>query len=190
MLITTKDNIKLLVGNSGTSDDILLNSIALAVSRYVEKYLGREIETKQRTEYFDVEPGQALFHVKAFPVTACAVYNDTYRAFTTAVPTTNYTYLGEWGQIIVDQYTLESGAKVLKVVYTGGIAASQTALESGDFKDIEMAARIQGAFWFERRKALGLLSENVEGGSLQFQKLELLPTVKEVLEPYCRILNG
>lgn len=184
MLITTKENIKKLKGITSTDSDVILASIAMAVSMHVEKYLMRHVHIEERTEYFDIAEGQAIFNLKGYPVTACKVYNDYDRSFVTEIDQTGFSILGNQGQLIIDRYGLIEGYKVLKVIYTGGIALDQAALEL-NFPDIEMAARIQGAFWFEKKDKLGISGETIAGGGqLQYQKFELLPTVKEALNPY------
>lgn len=189
MLITTKDNIKKLLGiTNDTDNDLLLVSIALAVSAHIEKYLRRQIESKERTRFFDVESRQSVFSLDAYPVSACAVYNDYDRLFSsnTVVPSSDYSVAAETGLLVVDKFTLTAGPQMLKVVYTGGLAASQQTLESS-YPDIEQAARIQGAYWFQNRNKLGIVGEGMAGASItHYQKFELLPTVKEILQPHRR----
>jgi len=190
MLITTKDNIKALLGsNSSTNDDLLLEAFALSVSAAVEKYIARGVETTERTEYHDVEAGQSYFLLKAYPVDTAesiAVYNDSGRTFGTALGSSNYTVLGDLGGLSIDGYSLIDGPRVLKVVYTGGLAATQEALEAA-YPDIEMAARIQGAAWFERRKSLSTASVSVAGSSVSVGgELDFLPQVKSLLVQYRR----
>lgn len=184
MLITTKENIKKLKGITVNDSDVILASIAMAVSMHVEKYLMRHVHIEERTELHDVACGQEVFSLKGYPVTACAVYNDYSRLFPFAIDQTGYTTIGNQGQLIIDRFGLVEGYKVLKVVYTGGLALTQVELET-NYPDIEMAARIQGAFWFDKKDKLGISAETIAGGGqLQHQRLELLPTVKEVLNPY------
>jgi len=184
MLITTRDNIKSLIGLSSSDDDIILASIALAVSAVIERYLIRSIELVERTEYFDVSDGQTMFFVDAYPITQIAVYNDYGRDFSTAISSDNYTILGTNGRVVIDKQSLTSGYSALKIVYTGGLAASQTNLQSS-YPDLEMAARIQGGIWYNARKRLGLSSESIQGGGqTSYKKLVLDPTVKESLEMY------
>lgn len=187
MLITTKDNIKALLGITSTSDDAILVQIANVASSQIENYLGRSVESTSRTEYFDVERGQHLFQLRAYPVAsspAIVVYNDESRLFTTVVSNENYTALGDEGQLIFDEdYELVTGPKVLKVVYTGGLASSQASLES-NYPDLEMATRIQAVFLFENRKKIGVQSESVDGSSASRQELMLLKGVKEMIEHY------
>lgn len=186
MLITTLANVKDLIGKTGTEDDTILNAIVLAVSARFENYCDRLIESKSRTEYFDIEEGQQLFKVKAFPVSALVCYNDETWLFTTALDTDVFTFLGDWGELMFTDYVLIAGPKALKVVYTGGMAGTQAALQTA-YPDFEMAARIQAAFMWERRKKIGVNAEAIQGTSVQIsQKLELISEVKETLDQYRR----
>lgn len=186
MNITTKANIKALIGKDDAADDVILTAIALAVSIRCENYMERLVETAARTEYFDIAEEQRLFLVKAFPVSACQVWNDYDRSWSTELDSSVFTFLGDWGEVIVDQYTLVAGAKRLKITYTGGMAATQSAIETA-FPDLEMAARIQGAFLWEKRQKLGIGAESFAGGSMRFQtKLQLIPEVKQILNNFRR----
>lgn len=182
MLITTKENIKKLLGIN--ADDIIIQSMALAASAAIEKYLDRKLEKLARTEYFDVDAGQCVFFVSAYPIVSIQVYNDADRAFATALSQTDYTYLGDSGRVVVDKYSLDSGYNALKVVYTGGLATSQAELEQ-NHPDLEMAARIQAALWFKSKDKLNVSSELIQnGGSVQYKKLNLDEGVKLMLTPY------
>ena len=186
MLITTRAAIKDFIGITTSENDIILSSIATAVSAHIERYLRRQIEIKERVKYFDVDKNQKVFSFDAYPVSACVIYNDTLRVFESPITNSYYTFLGDNGELAFDDcYELLTGNKVLKAVYTGGMASTQEELLR-DFPDIEMAARIQGDFWYERRKRLGISSESMNQTTTQFNKLELLPTVKESLEPHRR----
>lgn len=187
MYLTTKDNIKLLISKTDASDDVILNAIALSISKRFEQFADRLTEiVADRVRYFDIDEGQQLFILPAFPVSACSVWNDEDRSWSTQLDSTVFTFLGDWGELIVDDYSLVAGAKKLKVQYTGGMAASQSAFESA-FPDLEMACRIQGAFMFDKRQKLGVAGESVAGGTVRFsQKMELLPEVEEVWNIYSR----
>lgn len=187
MYITTKNNIKQLIGKTDASDDVIINSIALGITARFEQYADRLVEiVADRVAYFDIDPGQELFILRAFPVTAATVWNDFDRSWSTQLDASVYTFLGDLGELTIDQYSLVAGAKRLKVQYTGGMAATQADLQAA-FPDLEMACRIQGAFMFDKRQKLGVKGESVAGGNVVYhQKVELLPEVKEVWNIYSR----
>jgi hypothetical protein len=185
MLITTHQAIKDFIGSKESKDDALLANLATAVSQMFEKEMRRKIETKGRVQFFDVEEGQKIFRLDAYPVTWCSVYNSESREFDEEIPRKSYTYLGRLGELVIDKYSLVPGEKVLKVEYLGGMAAD-TAEFKERYPDIEMAARTQAAFWYEKRSRLGIASESVAQSTTHFLKLELMPIVKQVLQPYAR----
>ena len=88
-----------------------------------------------------------------------------------------------------------SGPDAVQVVYTGGYAAAGvTPLPAGQIampdKIIEAAIR-QASFVWQRRKSLGLTSESMGPASMTaYARDELLPTVRELLAEYRRVLIG
>lgn len=190
MDLTTKDNVKKLLNiTNDTTNDVLLISIVKATSAAIEEYLDRLLETKERTQYFDVEPGQQVFNLNAYPIVSCKAYNDPYRRSDVEINSDTYTFLGECGQLIIDRFDCYAGAKALKVVYTGGLASDQAHLEAL-YPDIEMAARIQSAFLFESKNQLFVISESVDRHTVsQREKLQLHAYVKEILSQYVRNVN-
>lgn len=189
MLITTKDNVKSLLKITSTDEDVILNAVVLGVSAEFENYMDRKIESTARTEYYDIQPGQKIFSVPGYPISAVAgIWNDTERDFgsSTLIDSTSYTFLGTQGQIIIDDYTLMDGAKALKITYTGGMAATQAALQTA-YPDLEFAARVQSCFAFKKKDRIGISAESVAGASISVdQKYELLPGVIAVLDKYKR----
>lgn len=189
MLITTKANIKQLLGQTSTDDDAYLVAIASAVSAEFEHYIDREVQATEHTAYFDVDDGQKVFSLVAYPVSAVASVNNDYgRSWgsSTLVDSDNYVVADKSGQLIIDRYGLVTGAQVLRVVYTGGLAATQAALQVA-YPDLEHAARIQSAFYYKKKDRLGIAAESVSGSSISIEaKLELLPEVKSILEKYKR----
>lgn len=192
MLLTTKENVKALLKISSTDEDAVLVALASSVSKELEGYLDRELEIKARTIYFDVEENQSVFSLPAYPITALECWNDTGRTFPaiSKVDPSNFTFLGDDGTLKFDAYCgtglLVSGSRVLKITYTGGLAADQAALQT-NFPDLEMAARIQAAFIYKKKDKLGLGAESVGGGSISVaDALELQPEVKSILDGYKR----
>lgn len=184
MLITTKANIKALLDIQGSRDEILLNAIALSVSRRCELFCGRLFETTERTQYFNVVSGEKAFQLNAYPVSSVSgVYNDYDRSYNTEIDSDLYTTT-DTGLLIIDQYSLVAGAKTLKIVYTGGLAESQTSLQSA-YPELEMSCRMQGAYQYERRQKQGVIAETFEGGNIRYrEKSDILPEVKAIWDEY------
>jgi hypothetical protein len=186
MDLTTIANVKSLLSIAATDNDEIILAIVKGVSSEIENFIDRQLETKERTEYFDVRKDQTIFPLKAYPVSALKAYSDSYRLFGTEIDSTNMTFLGDDGNLIIDQQIPDEGAKALKVVYTGGLAANQGALQVS-YPDIEMAARLQSAFVFEKRQKLNVGSESVSGSSVSVsQELKFLPEVESIITRYRR----
>lgn len=188
MLITTHTNVKQLLNIDSSDNDVLILAIANSVSQECESYMRRCVEAVDRTEYFDVSQDQQVFELGAWPVSALKAYNDYDRAFaaSTEISASELTFLGNDGNLVIDRFSLVPGSKVLKVVYTGGLAGTQAALQTA-YPSLEMAVRIQAAFVYEKRNKLGVGSEAVAGSSVSIpQKLELLQDVKDILDGFRR----
>jgi hypothetical protein len=186
MQITTLANVKetLSIQTSNTGDDVRINSFVIAVSSAIEKHLMRFIEIMERTQYFDVDRSSKEFYLKAYPITAISVSNDYGRDFTTEISAENYTIRGGNGRLVIDRQTLTEGFDVLRVVYTGGLASNQAALQLA-CPDLEMAARIQCALWYKMKDSINLTSQAVQGvGQTNYKPLKLDAAVVEMLDQY------
>lgn len=191
MNATTLANVKihLALAAGDAAQDARLNAIIGAVSAGIEQMLRRGMESMSRTEYFDVWSGQQRFQLYGYPVAASPAlqaFNDVDRAFATAMGSTLYAIQVERGLLIFDRTYVTEGFRVLKVTYTGGMAATEDALATA-FPDVEYAARLQVIHEFRRRDALGWNALAVGGVSVGMEgPMEWLPRVKELLQPHRR----
>lgn len=186
MQITTLANVKQLLSieTSNTGDDVRIQSFVLAVSAAIENHLMRFIESVERTQYFDVDRSSKEFYLKAYPISAIAVYNDNAREYLSAIDSDNYSIRSGNGRLVIDKQSLTEGADALKVIYTGGLASSQSALQTA-YPDLEMAARMQCAIWYKMKDRLNLSSETIQGvGQTNYKSLKLDPAVVEMLDQY------
>lgn len=186
MQITTLANVKelLSIPTSNTGEDVRINSFVLAVSAVVEKHLMRSLHIEERTQYFDVERSNKVFYLNAYPISAIAVYNDYGRDFLSAIDAENYTIRSGENRLVIDKQSLIEGYDALKVVYTGGLALTQSELQTA-YPDLEMAARMQCAIWYKMKERLNLLSESIQGvGQTNYKPLKLDPAVIEALDQY------
>lgn len=186
MLITTLANVKQLLSieTSNTGDDVRIQSFVLAVSATIEKHLMRSLHIEERIQYFDVDRSSKEFYLKAYPITAIAVYNDYGREYATAIDSDNYSIRSGSGRLVIDKQSLTEGFDALKIVYTGGLALTQQELQSA-YPDLEMAARMQCGIWYKMKDRLNLSSETVQGvGQTNYKSLKLDPAVVEMLDDY------
>lgn len=193
MNLTTTARVKSLLSNTASSSDAIINMIVSGVSVTIGNYLNRHAEKVARTEYYDVEPFQQMLQLRGFPVASspvAALTNDVNREFTgvTAIDAGDYYLNLARGSVEFDQVALVPGPGVMKVVYTGGLASSTSALITA-YPEIALAADLQAAWLYKRRDVLGTSGISGEGGSISFDNMVgLIPTVKEMLRPY-RLLN-
>lgn len=181
-----KERMEGLDGTTNTKD-IVLQRLITALSKRAEKYLNRHIESTSRTEYFDVLTSQNVVTVRGVPISSItSIHNDTVWDFgsSTEVSSTYYTYQADTGEICFDMTQLSAGNRVLKVVYTGGMAASTTAFISS-YPDLTDAIEMQIIAAFQDRRNYGLATMALQGTAVTYQPPgRWIPEVREVLDLY------
>ena len=186
MDLTTAARVKVILDLTVAQHDTILAQLITALSARAEKFLGRHVEQKARTEQYDVEESQFLFYLKGYPVAAspaAVVKADLNRTFDSGsiVATTNYYLDLDRGAIKLDAYRVVPGWGALQVAYTGGMAANVTAFITA-FPHIADAIDMQTAFVFQRRDSLGLAGYSGDGGSISLPDIvQWLPQVRETL---------
>ncbi|MCP4601642.1 MAG: hypothetical protein GY847_14205 [Proteobacteria bacterium] len=173
------------------ADDVILTAYIVAWSQKAMKLMWQPVETKERTEYFDVAPGQCEFVVQAQIDTGTApvLVNNTSRPrdwTVTAVDSDYVVYtpdLAIKGRILVET-TLTSGRQALRVVYDGGMAADSAAFVA-KYEDIAESIAQQVAFIWQSKMNFHIQSEAVIGMSRTYNRpMSWLPHVKDILEQH------
>lgn len=192
MNVTTLANLKRHIGLAGDSEDAALQTILAAVSAQIEAYLARALERVERIEQHDVERGQRVFLLQAYPVdtaSAFEVRNDAAREFGVAIPIDpdNFYLHARSGRLTFDHSGLLSwGPGTLQVLYTGGMGGTTSDIQSG-FPDVEMAGILQAGHLFQRRHDLGITTVSSEGGSVSaIERTPLLDRVRGMLDLHRR----
>lgn len=194
MDLTTVARVKALLDITGAQHDTSLGVYVPAVSQMVEEYLNRTAFQEIQTDQLDVEIGQRIFLLRAYPVLAApapALKHDLSRIFGSGSELATdgyYLNLGR-GRIQLDGIALAPGPGTLKVVYTGGMATTTAALITA-FPAVARAVDMQTAYVFKRRDSLGAASISGDGGSISLEAVGLLPMVKEMLQPFRRMETG
>lgn len=138
MNLTTIQRVKDLHGgfkSTDTTRDGLIEAIVSAVSGALEGWLDRSLEKKSRTEYHNVSEGQRIFSLIGYPLkTIDSLRYDWERLFAAGdeIDADDYTFDPddpERGFLYVDRHGMSAGFRLLKVVYTGGMAKSPDRLE-------------------------------------------------------------
>lgn len=176
------------IADNEPEHDDMLKHLIRSVSLHFEAATNRRFYRMSRTEYFNVDDGQTIFSLVAYPISAItSVKNDIDWdwASSSMISSDNYTYITETGVLYVKNVYLVHGFRALQVVYTGGLAADSNLLRY-QYEDICLAAEDQVIAWFNNRKHHGVQSVAVGPNQLTVQEAKLLPHVKEVLARYKR----
>jgi hypothetical protein len=187
---TTETRVKAALNISGTSEDAWIDDAIKATSQLIEQHLGRHVEDATYTEEYDVRDGrQEIVALNAYPVTSItSIKNapDWDFAGATALTSTSYRVKDETG-LIYFRTELDAGNDALQIVYVGGMAANTAAIESS-FPAIAMAADLQIAAMFRRRRSpQGETINAGRGGSIsQEGPLTLIPAAINLLSPFVR----
>ena len=153
---------------SSDTDDIL-ETIADAAEKEIEAYLGFDLESDDKTEYYDGS-GREVLVLDEYPVTA--VTTISYWDGSDWVDLTSDDYnakrIKNLSSVFTDGYTFEEGTMNYKVVYTAGYSTIPS--------DINLAMKkLTRLRWDETpfgMNRLGLNSKNNSGGvqsSLSFK---------------------
>jgi hypothetical protein len=198
--LTTRDQVKTWLGITGSSADERIDLLIPAVSRRLERYLGRTdgIELRSRTELLastpEIPSGKVFsYTTKVAPISSVAsIKIDETRVFgasaTTLTENEDFYVDGDQGVIVFDGYRPPEGFGEVQLVYTAGFAASTVnLLAEAKYADLTMGATMQVAYVFDRRNSVGATSENVNGATRSQPALDLLPDVISMLTPYRRI---
>lgn len=192
MDLTTTTRVRALLEGGGIQQASLATLLAQAVtdvSAYVARYLDRAVQVGAQVEVLDVLPLAQRWRLYAYPVaTWTDVRHDTGRVFgaDTVLPATTYVRDDANGWLTMDRYYLADGPGVLRIAYTGGMAADTTAFVAA-YPAIAAAVDQQVAALVQRRHSLTSQSVNAGSMSSGFDgQYDLLPSVRRVLDEYRR----
>jgi hypothetical protein len=197
--LTDLARVKAWRGISGSSKDAQILQLIPAISRRIERHVGRPdgFEQRERTETAGEIPEIPTGKVWGYTtlvapiVSVASVKLDEDHSFgasaTTLVEGEDFVVLKDQGRIEFDGYRPTRGHKTLQVVYTAGAATSTANLIASElYADLVQGATIQVAYALERINSMGATSENVNGNSRSQPAYSLLPDVVELLRPYIR----
>lgn len=177
--------------SSSTALDAYLTRVIAAVSAAILNWLGREAQTATYTETFDIEPGQRVWTLKAYPIdSVTSVKIDHNREFgaATAIDSSDYVVLsGRARGAVKLLYDEAPGDQVVQITYQGGMGSTTQQLVSG-FPEVEAAAQLWASAIVKKRKA-GPQGQTVTaaGGSITKEDLVMPKAVKELLGPLRRM---
>ena len=123
--------------------DARMTRLIKVISQRFESFLNRYLEATERTEYFDVGVyAPQEYWVLGTPVTVAEVFSDANRDFGASTEVdSDYVFITQGGDSVqVLDYTMAQGVRMMKLVYTGGLATSTANVS------ITMAAGGTGVF--------------------------------------------
>lgn len=174
MDLTTIERVKLRVDLSYTDEtqDALLSRLVAGVSAEVERRLDRHVLSTSRTVQANVRAGQGAVALRGYPITSItSIWNDRERDFgdETVLASSDY-FADTTSGIVYFEVTLVGGPGVLKITYTGGMAASTDAFMAA-YPDIAEAVDQRCAQLYQRRAEIGVTNVAGPGGSLSMPSL-------------------
>lgn len=188
--LTTTARVKELldVPSADTGRDAAIARLVTGVSRRIEQYLNRPVESAARTEYLDVAVDRCSYQLAASPVTTLtSVKNSATFAWADVTAKTEGTdFVLDPQTGILRQLTYwVAGPEALQVVYTAGLAANTAAVLT-DHPDLADACEKQVVEEWQRRLSLSRTSSAASGTTEAHAAVSLLAVVREALAPYRR----
>ena len=170
-----------------------LGDAIASVSAAVERYMDRAVQVATVTEYFDVECGQCVFRLRAYPVTSVTgAWFDTNQGFGSvgALSSSIDYYLPTLRSDGIFEFQFpraiaRRAPASLKITYVGGMAPD-TAEFIETYPDIADAVDKQLVFEFHRRNDLGAATVTSDGGTVTFPAVTWLPEMRKTLDQHRR----
>jgi len=159
--------------NAAITDYPALDLLRPSVTSAIEEYLGRLLESTERTETIYIGSSKrSMISLPAIPVTAVSSVTVTIGADLETYDENEEYEISEYGLKLSVSL---SSAKIV-IVYTGGISTVPDAMAR--------AALMQTAYEFQSKDHIGASSVSNEGGSVQRPELGLLKEVRRMLNQY------
>ncbi len=183
---------RLAMPQTDTKDDVILDNAIASVSVRLAKFCSREFARAAAATY-EFSADETELRVDRYPIesiTSFALKAGETTGWETQDVGDDFAIIRR-SCVISLSFPLGTWRQQARVTYAGGYvlpgstpSGSQQALPDA----IEQAAVEQVVFWYQNRTRLGLTSTSGEGGSVSvFADLDLIPAVRNAIEPYRRI---
>jgi hypothetical protein len=177
---------------TGSGSDALLTQLATGLGAEADLFCRRKLEKQTKTELFD-PVGQSLF-VAAYPIIAITSIKESldqdWENVEALTAGDDYVIYADRGQIARKWTVWLPGRQTVQVVYSGGYVDPVTTPGTGEQAvpaDLQRAILMQARYEWQRKDRVGATRITMQDGSAAFeQPIDLLPTVKQVLERYRR----
>jgi len=176
--LVTYADLKNLLGleDAAITDYPALNLLRTSVTYAIEEYLGRQLESKERSEIIHITSPTKMLRLDAIPIPSVSSLDVTIADDTEIYISDDY-YITSYG---LKFYHTISNAMV-EITYTGGISTVPDA--------ISRAALMQTAYEFQAKEQIGAESVSTEGGFVSRPELGLLKETKRMLRKQIHPLN-
>lgn len=180
-VLCSLDNVKnfLEITVSGTDD--LISELINRYSILFETYMGKNILSREYTEYYDGGGHSELFTAQ-YPITVVSgIWDDSDWSWpdSTLVDATDYMITRNEDSIVFKYTTLNDNSMNIKIIYTAGYSSIP--------EDIKMACIEEVAKSYKGRQEINVLSKTLGDGSVSFHETDLLSKTKLTLNRYRRI---
>ncbi len=192
MAIMTASEARLYVrGITGTGEDSNLDTLISRADAVFASYLGlppasagaaASLEDQTITLYMDGPGGQELRLPYAPVLSITSIHDSDDRLYSSAdlVAASDYELYGDESLIrLTDTSSHGFWSTTRRAIKVAAVIGFSTIPE-----DIKHAAGLQVAHWFQGRDHVGRKSVSQGGGSITVMGLELLPEVRQALNPY------
>jgi len=187
MKLVNPVDLKTFLGVETTNQDAVLDMFNDLVSSRIESWLNRTLKKDKYDQFFN--SGRRHYYLPAYPIDTTETLTVTYSG---SEQTLNSDYFVWENEGLIEFYVEPAyiQPKEIEIAWTGGyeeVTSGGNAYLTGLPDAIVLAAMIQIAFSFRRRKDIGLVSVSMPDGSItKNAPLKLLEEVKEILSPYRR----
>ena len=202
-MLATVDQLKtyLNIGPADLTQDGRLDMLLRQVSARLAVEAGRTdghvpcLESKDRVKYGTFWTDQTALWLPAFPVSEIISVREADREQFDSAPELlagqDYQLDPGLGVLYRANMFWRRGTRAVRVVYVGGYAPAGVEIAGVEPlpDDINQAAILQAAYWFQRRhQGLGVESSSTAGGSFSMATVDgLLPEVVQTMARYRRM---
>jgi len=166
-----------------TSEDAILINLVNEASVKVSDYIGRNMLTGTKTEYYNGE-GVGKLRLKNFPITAVTtLHDDTEREFgaDTLIDASDYYLHADEGMIeLLDGVAFVAGQLNVKVVYVAGYALASIPYAIQD----AVKRWVADAYMRYNNRRHGVQSESIGDKTITFSVGDIPADVKFILKKY------
>lgn len=176
----SKDDVKKYLGFDSVisvTDDASLEIIIDGISVAIESYIGRDILSREYTEYYDGMGSKYLFP-DHYPITSVSgIWEDADWEWgaSTEIDSSDYR-IKDNNHIVLTSDFFDKDDQNIKIIYTAGYASVPA--------DLKLASIEEAARRFKRRKEIDVTAKSIGDGNVEITIDDFLPQTKVVLEKY------